>query len=276
MQVDLVRPQHTNEHDPNSANRLQTENKPARAHGLSKAARWFHAIAGLLMLACVVVGFQKFYFHGRAHPDREITPPIRTLVITHGVAMGIWIMLAFLQPALIAARRHRVHMRLGWVAAATAGAIVVLGLMLGVQSARVSPPDMMILGFNPTQFMAVPVLSVLMFGALVAVGIWQRKRPAVHRAMMLTATLVTLSAALSRIDALNNVQAGTIFDRLFGPFFFAVVLGGALLILRTVMTRSVDRWQAIGLLVLAGYSLANVTIARSQPWHSLASMLIAR
>lgn len=276
MQVDLVSPQYTSERDANLESKIQSENKSTRAHGLSKAARWFHAIAGLVMLACVIVGFQKFYFHGRAHPDREITPPIRGLVIAHGIAMGIWILLAFMQPALIAVRRHRLHMRLGWLAAATAGAIVVLGVTLGVQSAKVSPPDMMILGFNPTQFMAVPVLSVLMFGVLVAVGIWQRKRLAVHRAMMMTATLVTLSAALSRIEALNNAQAGTIFERLLGPFFFAVVLGGVLLALRTAMARSIDRWQVIGLVILAGYSLANIAIARSEPWHSFASMLIAR
>ncbi len=65
-------------------------------------ARWFYSFAAVLMLAAVMVGFERFYLHGRSFPDRPITPPIKGLVITHGVVMMGWILLFIVQPLLAA------------------------------------------------------------------------------------------------------------------------------------------------------------------------------
>ncbi|MCC7146615.1 MAG: hypothetical protein IT443_09230 [Phycisphaeraceae bacterium] len=239
-----------------------------------RAARWFYPGAGVLMLIYVLIGFEQFYFHGRAYPDREITPPIRTLVIVHGLAMAAWIIVGIIQPTLVATGRRRLHMAIGPFAAALAAVILVLGLMIGLQSARVAPPGFQLMGFTAKQFMAVPLISVTVFAILVAVGIWQRKRPMIHRSMMLTATLVAMSAAINRIDALNNLYLGTIWDRIFGPFFFAVVTGGVLLLIRSVLIRAFDRWLAIGFGVLTLVSVFIVALARTQAWDSFASLLL--
>ncbi|MCC7407070.1 MAG: hypothetical protein IT442_03305 [Phycisphaeraceae bacterium] len=239
-----------------------------------KAARWFYPFTGVLMLAYTLIGFQLFYFHGQSYPGRPITPPIRTLVIAHGVAMAAWIILFILQPTLVAVNKRRVHMTLGWFGLALAAVILVLGLMIGVQSARVTPPEAMILGFNPKQFLAVPLLSVIFFAIMVGIGIWKRRRPEIHRVMMLTANLVIVSAALSRIDVLTHLYTGTVWDRLFGPFFTAVVTGAVLLLLRSVLIKSFDRWLAIGFVVLTAFSIFTVTLARTSAWDAFASTLV--
>lgn len=256
----------------NSAS-IATTVRPSRVAPF-KAARWFYPAAGVLMLIYTIVGFQLFYFHGRAYPGREITPPIRTLVITHGVAMALWIILGIVQPTLVAIKKYKVHMTLGWFGVALAAAVFVLGLMIGVQSARYAPPGATIMGYTAKQFMAVPLISAVAFAILVAVGVWKRKRPMIHKAMMLTATLATISAALNRIDGLNNLYFGTFLEPLFGPSLFAVVTAGVLLLIRSVLIKSFDRWLAVGFVVLTAIALMIPIVARTSAWDAFASMLV--
>lgn len=237
-------------------------------------SKWFYAFAGLVMLVSAVVGFEQFYFHGKSYPGREITPPIRSLIIVHGIAMSLWSILILVQPLLVSLKRHKVHMTMGKIGATLAGAILVLGVMVGIQSARVSPPEQLIMGFNPRQFLAVPLLSVIIFATLVGVGVWKRKKPAIHRAMMLTATLAVISAALNRIDALNNLYIGTIWDRVFGPFFVAMVVGTVLAIARCIVARTFDRWLVGGVAGLMLISAGIVALMRTSAWDSIAGMIL--
>jgi hypothetical protein len=244
-----------------------------RVAGVS-AVRWFHPLVGVILLVFTVVGFQQFYLHGRAYPSREITPPIRTLVIGHGIAMSAWMILFMVQPMLVAIGKRRLHMTLGRVGAGIAGAVFVLGAMVAVQSARVTPPEARIWNMPPKQFMAVPLVSVVVFAVLVAVAVWKRRRPAVHRAMMFTATLGVMSAAISRIDAINQLYTGTVWERRFGPFLGALVVGGILLVIRCAITRSFDRWMAAGMVGLVVLSAAIMAVAPTGAWDWFASLLV--
>lgn len=236
--------------------------------------KWFFSFAGVTMLACVIVGFEQFYFHGRAYPNREITPPIRSLVIAHGLAMAAWIVLGIVQPMLVATGHRGTHRKLGMFGALLATTIVALGAIVGIKAVAYMPAEAAIMGLHPKQFLAVPVLSVLVFGALVAFAIVRRKTPAIHRSMMFAATMCTISAALNRIDSLNNLYIGTVFETLFGPFFMAVVLAAALWALRCLLVRSFDRWVCVAFGVVTLASLAITAIAKTPAWESVAEMLM--
>ena len=110
---------------------MNTPPKPA-------AERYFYFIATALLLVLTVIGFQLFYFHGQAYPGRPLTPPIKNLVITHGLAMSLWMLLALVQPFLVASGNRRLHMMVGRGAAVIAVGLVVLGFRLGVASASVT------------------------------------------------------------------------------------------------------------------------------------------
>jgi hypothetical protein len=168
-----------------------TKTKPA-------VERYFYSIATVLLLVLTIAGFQHFYFHGKAYPGRPLTPPIKTLIITHGVAMSLWMMLAIVQSLLVAGGNRRLHMTLGRIAAVLAAGLVVLGIKLGIESTRVSPPDLMHGPLTPKQFMAVPVLDAVLFALYVAVGVWWRKRSEIHRPMMFLASLTAVAAAICR------------------------------------------------------------------------------
>ncbi len=256
----------------NTAVVVDRAHKPGRV--VSRAAKKFFLASALLFLALAFVGFSRFYLHGRSYPDRPIPPPIKWLVIAHAVSMSLWVLLLVTQTTLIARSNRKLHMKVGVFGAALAAVVVVLGVWLAIMSARVAPPEAVIWSMTPKQFMAVPLISVLAFGALVGVGIWKRRKPAIHRSMMIAATLVTLSAAVSRIDALNNLYLGTPVDRYFGPFALTMALGILLLAVRCALTRSFDRWFAVGVGVMLAVSVFIMQIAPTAAWARFASIFV--
>jgi hypothetical protein len=236
--------------------------------------RYFYSLATVLLLGLTVVGFQLFYFHGMAYPGRPLTPPIKSLVITHGVAMSLWMLLAIFQPFLVAGGNRRMHMALGKVAAVIAVCLVALGLKLGIASCKVAPPGLMYGPMTPKQFMAVPVLDIALFALFMVAGILWRKRPDIHKPMMFLASLAAVGAAISRMDFLNHLYAGTIWEKLFGLFFFTVVIGGLFFIAKCVVFRKFDRWFAAGYGVLVVWFLMVAQGAMTPAWDKIASFLL--
>jgi hypothetical protein len=221
-----------------------------------------------------LVGFQLFYFHGRAYPGRPLTPPIKSLIITHGVAMLLWVLLAIVQPSLVAGGKRRLHLTLGKVAAVIAACLVVLGFKLGVAATKVSPPDLMHGPLTPKQFMAVPVLSIVLFALFVAAGVFWRKRPDIHRPLMFLATMTAVGAAIARIDFFNHLYAGTVWQKLFGDLFFTPVIAGLFLVAKCVVFRKFDRWFAAGCAILTLWCLMIIQGAPTRAWDAIASFLL--
>lgn len=245
-------------------------NKPTS----SNRAHLFYSGAALLLLALMFLGFQQFYLHGKAYPDRELAPPIRTLIILHGAGMSAWVLLFLMQPLLVVSGNRRVHMMLGRIGAVLAACIVILGFRLGVEATRISPPDMIIWGLTPTQFMAVPIISIIIFAGFVITGVWNRRRPEVHRPMMLLATLAAIPAAVSRIDSITALYHGTLWEALFGPFFGTLAVGTFLLALKWLLTRSVNRWFTLGYAGLVIFSVLIMQLATTSAWDQFASYLL--
>lgn len=238
------------------------------------ALRLFYSGSAAVLLLLMFVGFHAFYLHGRAYPGRELAPPIRTLLILHGAGMTAWVVFFLVQPLLILGRRHRAHRVLGSIAAVLALAVTVLGFRVGIESARIAPPDLRMWGMTVRQFMIVPLGSISLFAAFVGLGVWARRRPDLHRPMMLLATVAAMSAAIGRIDSLNALYAGTVWDRLFGPFFTTLLVGGALLTVRCLLTRSIERWFAAGYAALVLANLAMVHLAPTALWDTIAGALL--
>jgi len=248
-----------------SASRLP----PIQSHN-----RWFYSAASLSLLVLMFIGFQLFYLHGKAFPGRPLTPPIRTLLIIHASLMTAWMLLAVGQPLLVGTRRKRVHMKLGILGVVLAVGIVVAGVRVGIEAARVAPPELRLFGMDSRQFMAVPVVSILVFGLLVFVGVLNRRRPEVHRPMMLMASVSLIGAALGRMPSLNALYAGTWWEVVFTAFFMQVLFAAILLIAKCLVNKSFDRWFAAG---FATFTIASVAIslgAKTHAWDHVATFLL--
>lgn len=238
------------------------------------AERYFYAVATLLLLGLVVAGFKLFYFHSQMYPGRPLTPPIKPLIITHGLAMSLWMLLSLTQPLLIATGNRRLHMALGMVGTVIAACLVVLGLKLGIAACKVTPPDMMYGPLTPKQFMAVPVLNIALFALFVTAGVIWRKRPDIHKPMMFLATLTAVTAAIARIEFFNHLYARTIWQKLFGDMFFVLVVGAVLVTAKCLIFRKFDRWLAAGYGVLVLWVLMIAQGAPTPAWDAIASFLL--
>jgi len=245
-----------------------------RTQGSRTLARWFFPFASLLMLVLMLWGFRHFYFHGQSYPGRPITPPIRITIITHGISMAAWVLLLNIQSLLIAGRKHKLHMKLGMISAFFALIIIGTGVKVGLDSARVSPPDMKLWTLTPPQFMTVTLGTMLLFTGFVAVGVWKRRKPDIHKPMMLLGTLAAMGAAISRIDQLSNLYIGTPLEPIFGPFLFAILIGLALLILHTLIHRKLNKAFAIGLAALTLACLIFMQLGPTPAWENFARSLI--
>ncbi|MFO0949015.1 MAG: hypothetical protein U1D30_24410 [Planctomycetota bacterium] len=236
--------------------------------------RYLYAATSALLLVLTFLGFQQFYLRGKAFPDRPLTPPIRTLVIAHGVSMSAWMILLLVQSLLVVGRKNRLHMALGKVGGVLAVAIFVLGFKLGIEATRVSPPEVRLWNLPYKQFMAVPIISITIFAWLVGVGIWKRRRPEIHRPAMLLATLAAMSAAMDRIDAIASLYRQSLWGALFGPFFSALVIGAVFLLLEWGLTRKFDRYFAVGFAGLVAASAGIMRFATTDAWDHIADFLL--
>ena len=161
------------------------------------AERRFYGLAALAAALVVFAGFARTYYLGKAFD----APELPGLVHLHGVVMTGWIALFGAQASLVAARRVDLHPRLGVAGAFFAALVVVVGIATSIEGARrgISP------GPPPLVFLAIPLGVILVFGALVAAAIANRRRPDWHKRLMLLATISMLTPAIARlpIDALH-------------------------------------------------------------------------
>lgn len=235
--------------------------------------RLFYSVASITLLVLTFIGFRLFYLHLQAFPGRPLTPPIHTLLIIHGVLMTAWMLLSVLQPLLVATGNRRVHMNLGKFAAVLAIGIVVAGYLVAVNAARVNPPEVKLFGLAPKEFLTVPLCGILTFAVLVGIGVWNRRRPEIHRPMMLMASLALVSAALGRMPQLNDWYAGTWLEHWFSAFVTTLALGGLMLAAKCAVERRFDRWFAGAFGILAIFCVAASLMAKTGAWAQFAAIL---
>ena len=133
-------------------------------------------------------------------------------------------------------------------------------------SVRFSPQVYTALG-GPKPFLAMMFIQMLSFGTFVGIGLLNRRRPEIHRPMMLLATIVIQSGALGRFPYIENLAA-------YRPLYVWVpvlLFGGLLFFLQWAMSRKPNRWYLIGYAGMAMASFLSVVVGGSALWDRMAS-----
>ncbi len=259
---------------------MDSENTVPTGKSLSKKGqrhagpRFFYTGAAIVMFLFMLWGFQLFFFHGRAYPGRPLTPPIKTLLIAHGIGMATWMVLFIVQPLLIATRNYKTHMKLGLFGAGLAAVVSVLGINVAIGAARVNPPELKLWGLDPKQFLMVSSSAIVLFAAFVLIGILKRRRPEVHRPMMLLATLAVLPPSLDRITVIHNLLEGTAFGNLFGAYGSSLIVGLAFVGVHWMLTGRLSRPLAIGFAAITLVAFATMHLAPTQAWGKIARLIV--
>ena len=140
-----------------------------------------------------LVGFGPSYF---LRPVFRPTTTLTPLMHVHGLLFGAWTLLLVVQTTLVAARRTDLHRRLGVASVVLALLMLGAGGLLAMSSARqgVAPA-----GMDPVTFLAIPLGALAMFAGFFGAAIMLRRRPAVHKRLMLLATISIITPAIARL-----------------------------------------------------------------------------
>jgi hypothetical protein len=237
---------------------------------LMKLERLFYPACGAIFILLTLAGFQNYIFGGKHADGSPIAPSMLAIVIAHSTAIFAWFLLFFVQSLLISVKNRRLHMRLGWSVLAKATIISVTGPLVATWSIRVDPSQQ-VFDWPGNQFLFIMYAEITLFVVFVTIGVLNRKRPRVHRPMMLLACLALISGATSRIGLVHSVFGGHHWMGIFAP---VIVLGTILLLIRMAVTRTLDREFAAGFAALILGSWIAVSVAETSTWVSVAGSIL--
>jgi hypothetical protein len=166
---------------------------PAATRSRRRVERWFYISAALFMILLSVVGFGPSIVD---QPRRNA--PSTPLVTAHGIAAGAWLLLFLAQVTLVATRRAAVHRRLGTVGPLVAVVLIVVGYLATIEFGRrgydLSGDVIRALSQTGSRRrdpagLVFPLADLLSFGLLAGAGLWYRRRPEIHKRLMLFALI---------------------------------------------------------------------------------------
>ncbi len=191
---------------------------------------------------------------------------VSLLVRAHGLVMFAWVSVFFAQVFLVARHRVDLHRRLGIFGVALALLIVFLGTYTSIVAARLGgdhlPP-----GIPAIPFLSGSLLLLLTFTVLAGTGLAMRRRPDIHKRMMLLATVLLLDAALVRfISAYTHWSIDAAWVRNL------MVL--ACIVVDTVRYRRLHPAFVAGGLLLLAYDFTQVWLAGTSAWIYFAKWVL--
>jgi hypothetical protein len=163
-----------------------------------RAERHFYLAMAIAIAATVLLGFARTvflrpWFHEYAH----LHAPVETWFYVHGTFFLMWIALFATQTTLMTAGKPALHRQLGSVGAALVPVMLFLGTVGALIAAR-RPTGFFDIPDPPMQFLAKPLLDMVVFGVLAGCAIFLRRVPQTHKRLMLLATITLLEAVIVR------------------------------------------------------------------------------
>lgn len=229
----------------------QSENELMRSQ-----YRWFAVGAALIAVA----GFARTYYLRFLFQ----TPFLPPLVQIHGAIMTLWLVGFILQTWLIEARCVRLHQRLGVLMAALAVMVVVLGEILTVNGVKREGHLHKIGKFH--YLLGINSVNLLLFAVLVGMGIVVRRKPDLHKRLMVLAAVTLLAPAVARIVLLFTHKPLPQFLAFYACLFLCVTVD-------TLRHRRVHPVFAIGaLVIIVAFQLSYFTVQT----HAWMTMVIER
>ncbi len=188
---------------------------PAREDRLPSAV-----VLGILWIG-ILAGFGTDFAR---YIHQKPAPPL--IVHIHAAVFSVWMFLLTAQVLLVLRNRIAWHRTLGWIAAAWACIMLILGPWAAMASQATHIHDKL----DFSAFLAVNLVDVLGFFMLLAAGIAQRKTPAAHKRLMILSSVSLADPGFNRFIGLfwTNVPTSP------ATFFIYVFFGNILLI--AVMT----------------------------------------
>ena len=167
--------------------------------GSTHMRRKFYVAISAVMVLMIIVGFWPSYF-GPLIRGAADAPWILHL---HGAIYMGWMFLLVAQTVMAARGRIRTHRALGNYGIALGSAVFVMGMIVSF----VAP----VMTYNAgtrtldeaAEFLLIPLGDMALFGGLFFPAVAYRKKPELHKRLMILATIAIAFAAIFRMQAIG-------------------------------------------------------------------------
>jgi hypothetical protein len=163
--------------------------------------RYFYFGMSLLVAWVVVFGFSHTIDQNLIHA----VPQRPSVLWAHGILFSSWVVFFILQSALVRTHNVKVHRMLGWFGAGMGTLITVVGTSTAIVMDRFNFLQL----HDPAAkvFFAIQLLDMVSFTAVFWLAVYWRKKPELHRRLILIATCVLTAAAFARFPHVGVVWA---------------------------------------------------------------------
>ena len=163
-----------------------------RAPGVHYDHIFFAAMAVLLTTA-MVVGFAKTYFLAGVFRAKLAAP----LLHIHGAVFTCWFLLLLAQSALASLHRVEIHRKLGVAGVIIACLMLPLGILATAEYVTREAAQRWI-----ASAAIMPIAELGTFSVVAIAAFLLRRKPALHKRLILIATIALIGAAVGRMDFL--------------------------------------------------------------------------
>ena len=168
------------------------------------AERWYFTGMAMVMLVVSIAGFVPAIVHpvGRR-------APLTLLAAAHGIVFFAWLLLFLTQSLLVATRRVGWHRKLGFASVLLLALIIPLSFTTAIELARrgfdlsgdqhivAHPQAGKTLELDAATASVFNFVGLLMFAMLAIAAICYRRRPEIHKRLMLFANIVLMGPPIT-------------------------------------------------------------------------------
>ncbi len=156
--------------------------------------RYFYFAMSLLLAVIVVLGFSRTINDSLFHP--AIPRPF--ILWIHGAVFAGWVVFFICQSTLVRVCKVSWHRSIGWFGAGLATVMVPLGVTTAIIMDRFDTVQLHI--SDGHAFLSIPFYDMIAFGVLIALAIYWRTKPELHRRLIFIATCGLMDAPVARFD----------------------------------------------------------------------------
>jgi hypothetical protein len=225
----------------------------------------FFSTMSVVAAVVIAVGFANTY------PAKVFAgdPSIPAIVHLHAAVFTCWLLLFALQTGLVMAGRIKLHQQVGTAGMALAGLMLVVGALTAISAARLGHRGIPGVEFPDAEgFLLLNLAASVVFVVLVGAGWYYRRRPQIHKRLMLMATVGGLMPpGIARLPFVSGHTPA-----------IALLVIGFLLVgpVHDLVTRRRIHPAYICALIVAVFGFPPVVAAISTlpAWHSIATRLM--
>lgn len=214
----------------------------------------------LLLIAMVAWGFWPTYYG----PLLRGVAPHPWWIHLHAAVFAGWMALLLLQSWLASTGRIRLHRRLGQLGIVYGAAVLILGLTVTFAATSAHVRSGRLTLDAAAENLLFPLGDMALFAGFFTAAIAWRRKPEIHKRLILAATVSLAYAALSRILSVETL--------LFLPLWLSPLFAAMAFDLATRRRIHPALWTSAAILTLAW---ARIYIMQSPAWLKTARTLLA-